>query len=83
MTFNDPEKEAFSPFPMIISETLFTILATFNLPSANALNLVQSKKLLFGKELILYLICQFSGLPISAANKDMMSKVWTNGDKII
>ena len=34
-------------------KTEITIFATFNLSSANALNLVHSKKLSFGKELIL------------------------------
>ena len=33
--------------------------------------------------LTLYLICQFWGSSDSAANKDVMSKIWTNGDTII
>ena len=45
----------FSPFPTMFSTLLKTdiiILGTFYLSSANALNLVKSKKLLFGKELM-------------------------------
>ena len=33
--------------------------------------------------LTLYLTCKFLGLSNSAANKDMTSKLWTNGDTII
>ena len=46
---------AFFPFPTMfstLSGTEIIISAAFNLPSANALNLVQSKKLSFGKELM-------------------------------
>ena len=46
---------AFSPFPKMFStrsKTEIMILAKLNLSSENALNLVQSEKLLFGKELV-------------------------------
>ena len=61
--FYDPEekalwnrcgKPAFSPFPTMFSPSLkneIIIWATFNLLAADALNLVQSKNLLFGEEL--------------------------------
>ena len=50
-------------FPAIfstLSKTQIIILATYNLSSANALNLVLSKKLSFGKELsnIKFVICK-------------------------
>ena len=37
-----------------ISKIDIIILATFNMSSANALNLVQSKNLLFGNELVIF-----------------------------
>ena len=46
--------KAFSPFPTMFSilpKTNFNFSATFNLSSANTLNLDQSKNLSFGKEL--------------------------------
>ena len=71
-------------FLSTLSKTNFAFLATFKLLSANALKFDQSIVLSFGIELILYLII----MPIlsfsnSAANKDMMSNIWTNGDTII
>ena len=48
-------KLAFSPFPTVfsaLSKRKIIILATFNLSPANAFNLVMSKNLWFGKELI-------------------------------
>ena len=35
------------------------------------------------KFISLYLICQFFALPIQAGNKNIMSKIWTNGDEVI
>ena len=46
------KKPAFSPFPIVfsaLSKRKIVILATFNLSSANAFNLVMSKNLSFGK----------------------------------
>ena len=48
------ENAAFSPFPTMfstLSRTKIMIVATFNLSSANAFNLDQSRILSFGKEL--------------------------------
>ena len=61
LTFNNPEEEAFrlpafSPFPTMfstLSRREIIILATFDLSSAHALNLVNSKILSFGKDLTL------------------------------
>ena len=53
-TFNNPEKESFSPFPTMffnLTQTHFNFSITFILSSANAFFLDQSENLLFGKEL--------------------------------
>ena len=67
-------------FPTL-SKSEIIILATFNLSSANAFNLDQSRSLLFGKELTCVNYCYFyvitvfpyTGLSLLPNNK----KIWT------
>ena len=82
-------------FSIILSKIAIFLVA-FILLSASSLNLDWSKIMSFGKALTgqvevrkefwflstLYLICQFWALPISAANKNMKSKIWTNGAQL-
>ena len=58
-----------------------TCLQTSDLLSANALNLVKSKNLSYDRVNPLPDM-PISGSSNSAANKDMMSKILTNGDTI-
>ena len=73
---------AFSSFPTMfstLSKGEIIILATFNLPSAYAFNLNQSKILLFGKELTLYHTINFkicSNWKHLWARTEMWQKWW-------
>ena len=75
--------QAISPFPTMfstLSKTEITVFVTFNLSSANAFNLLWSKFFLCGNYLLPHM--PILGSSNSAANKDIMSKILTNGDNI-
>ena len=65
------------------SKTKIILLANFILFSANALNLDQSRILSSVKDFNPLPHMPILGSSNSAVNKDMKSKIWTNGDAII
>ena len=85
----NPQDDAFDQHFLLFRQMFFTlkmtystILARFELSSAKAFNKAKSTVLSCGKELTL------PDMPIlgsfnSAANKDVVSKEWTNGDTVI